>query len=1023
MLANWKYGRVAGRADPRIGGTDARLAFGRSPLLNPTALKARAPNPAAPPPRQHYLISALFFCSGATSLAYEVIWFKRFSHVWGNSALAMALVVASFLLGLGAGALVIGRWADRIRSPLRCYGWCEAGIGLLALLIPFEIAWLGGLSSWLYSHLHGAALFHALARGLLTLLVIGPACVLMGGTLPLLVKQAVAGPEHAGPSTAWLYGINTAGAAMGCLAAGFWLIPALGLVWTNIAVAAANGAIAGLALLAARRFASSSGTTAASTSAPPALGAAVGPARLIYLAVLLTGLASLMLQMIWARQLAVMLGGSTYAFSTTLFIFLSGIGLGSLLCRFLQRRNVDPVRLIAITTVLLVVFTAAGRVAIPAATSSVGLVAPFRGSQFVNALVCIGAGAVLEFVPATCMGMLFPLLVGIASQNKNRIGNTVGAVYAWNTLGSIGGAFLTMLVLVPAFTIARTTALALALYLGALLLVHFQTRGGNSGLLLVSLLGGAVAMAFAALPIDPRLTDYGAFLYGYTPADVLRRDMKALFFREGTACNVLVVESGNHRWLRVNGKTDASTQVDMETQLALAYLPRCLKPDAQDVLIIGHGSGTTAGASLLFPGTRVSCCEIEPGIFESSQFFGAVNHHPESSDRFTPVLDDGRSFLQATEQRFDLIISEPSNPWLAGISSLFTRECYAAARARLKPGGLYAQWVHLYSLDRGDYTMILRTVLSVFPYAALVWINDNNTIIVASELPILPTRDTLGRAQKLVSGLPPVKADLQRYFQATSLPALLLSRYLLDEQDLKAMVDSEASGQLHTDVNLRLEFDAPRRLYSGPPEPAASPARTVIRAAGEALTISKIVQAHGPTPEALLALKYQIALFNRHGNAAAVQNAARFGSTLVSSDPFFLTHLLLSPDALDDAAFAQAAIRLAEVSPDEAANVGGGLWQRRKHQRAAVVFESLSKRHPSSATVWMGLAMNLHALGRTADAEIARKQALQLDPLAGFIRSSITALDAQLQKTDSKIAIETPPLTLPTNGAVPARVE
>jgi spermidine synthase len=998
--------------------------FGQSPPLNSTALKVRVSNPAAPSPRPHRLISVLFFCSGATSLAYEVVWFKRFSHVWGNSALAMALVVACFLLGLGAGALLFGRWADRIRSPLLWYGWCEAGIGLLALLIPFEIGWLGGLNSWLYSHLHDAGLFHALARGLLTLLVIGPPCVLMGGTLPLLVKQTVAGPEDAGRSTAWLYGINTAGAAMGCLAAGFWLIPSFGLAWTNIAVAAGNGAIAAVALLAARRFALSSVPAPASGSTPPAPGAAGRPAMWIYAAVILTGLASLMLQMIWTRQLAVMLGGSTYAFTTTLFIFLTGVGLGSLLCRFLQRRNADPIRLIAITIGLLVVFTAAGRFAIPAATDFVGLAASFRDSQFANALVCVGGGLLLEFLPAIGMGVLFPLLVGIASQHKNRIGNTVGAIYAWNTLGSIGGAFLTMLVLVPALTLPKATALALALYLGALLLVHFKARVRTSGsVVLVSLFAGTVAALFAARPLDPRLTDYGAFLYGYMPADELLRDMKVLFFREGPACNVLVVESGDHRWLRVNGKTDASTQVDMETQLALAYLPRCLKPEAQDVLIIGHGSGVTAGASLLFPGTTVTCCEIEPGILEGSRFFSAVNHGPESSGRFTPVLDDGRSFLQATERRFDLIISEPSNPWLAGISSLFTRECYAAARARLKPGGLFAQWVHLYSLDRADYTMILRTVQAVFPYAALVWINDNNTIIVASEQPITPTPNTLERAQKLVNGLPPVKADLQRYFQATSLPALLLSRYLLDEQALKTFVDSAPSGQLHTDVNLRLEFDAPRRLYRGPTDAASSPARIVLRAAGEALCISKIMQAHGSTPEALLALKYQTALFNRHGNAAAVQNAARLGSRAASGDPFFLTHLLLSPEALDDASFAQAAARLVEVSPDEAANVGGGLWQRRKHQRAAVIFESLVKRHPSSATVWMGLAMNLHALGRSADAELARKKALQLDPLAGFIRSSITALEAQLQKTESKVAIETPPLSLPADGAIPGKVE
>lgn len=248
-----------------------KLVFTSRPRLNVRALKPRLATADTRPASRAYLLFALFFCSGATSLGYEVLWFKRFAHLWGSSALALAFVVASFLLGLGLGASLIGRWADRCRSPLLCYGWCEAGIGVLALLVPLEIAGLGGVNSWVYAHLHRFEFLHALARGLLTFLVIGPPCALMGGTLPLLVKQAAPDQEQAAHSTAWLYGINTAGAAVGCLAAGFWLIPALGLWWTNLAAVAANAAIAVVAMRMARQDASNSGPVSASpaTSAPP----------------------------------------------------------------------------------------------------------------------------------------------------------------------------------------------------------------------------------------------------------------------------------------------------------------------------------------------------------------------------------------------------------------------------------------------------------------------------------------------------------------------------------------------------------------------------------------------------------------------------------------------------------------------------------------------------------------------------------------------------------------------------------
>src|SRR5262249_44997863 len=191
----------------------------------------------------------------------------------------------------------------------------------------------------------------------------------------------------------------------------------------------------------------------------------------------------------------------------------------------------------------------------------------------------------------------------------------------------------------------------------------------------------------------------------------------------GPSCDVLVDQSWMTQ-LRLNGKVDGTTGPDMLTQLGLAYFPRFLRPAARNLLVIGFGSGTTAGTSLLFPEARVTCCEIEPAVFAASQYFAEINHSPEASPRFSLVVDDGRSYLQASREKFDLIISEPSNPWMAGISNLFTREFYQAAKERLTDDGLLTQWVQLYDFAPSDYALILRTVSSVFPHVALVLINE-----------------------------------------------------------------------------------------------------------------------------------------------------------------------------------------------------------------------------------------------------------------------------------------------------------
>jgi hypothetical protein len=231
------------------------------------------------------------------------------------------------------------------------------------------------------------------------------------------------------------------------------------------------------------------------------------------------------------------------------------------------------------------------------------------------------------------------------------------------------------------------------------------------------------------------------------------------------------------------------------------------------VLVIGLGSGTTSGASLLFPETSVACAEIEPAVARASAHFEGVNHRPFASERFALVLNDGRAHLQGARARYDLILSEPSNPWMAGVSNLFTLEFYRAVRDRLAPGGVLAQWIQAYSLTPSDYALVARTVLEVFPHGLLLRLPGTDTILLASERPLDPERDAVERAQALVDSLSPVKADLERWLGTADVRSLLVRHRLLGDAGLRSLLARDGGRGINTDRDLRLEFDAPLRLF------------------------------------------------------------------------------------------------------------------------------------------------------------------------------------------------------------------
>jgi predicted membrane-bound spermidine synthase len=791
--------------------------------------------------------SLLFLASGATGLAYEVIWFKRFAHVWGSSSTAIAAVVASFLFGLGLGALVLGRYADRVSRPLRWYGLSELGIGVLALLALEAIRLLWRFTSALEPHIPEWPVLGFGLRFLITLLIIGPPCTLMGGTLPFLVRQFTPVRSALSRSIAWLYAVNTFGAAAGCYVTGFHLLPSLGIQWTNYLTAATSLLIGGASLILAARLAPvpvvkpggtmETGPQAAVRDAPAHASSSGGPWITVRLAAALTGAAALILQITWNRQLAVALGGSTYAFTATLFVVLLGIACGSLVVRATGGSGFETLRRdsrIAAAVALGVAATAvAGKAALPWMSAWVGTLPHLRAEQAWNAAVSVGASAILEFLPALGMGILFPLCIHLTRGTGGRAGRAIGGIYAWNTAGSLAGATATAILVFPAGGTSLALAIAVGLYVaGAFLLAASappSPAGGRLGALVtpIAVAAGGLGLVLLALrPADPRATDMGSFLYGPVPTTARERT-RIVSFAEGSSCNVLVTDEGTSRNLRVNGKIDATDGIDMVTQLGLAYFPRAYVPDAERVAIIGFGSGTTAGASLLFPGTGVVCCEIEPAVHRTAELFSAVNHLTATTPGLTMFFGDGRSYLQGAGDPFDLIISEPSNPWLAGVSNLFTREFFLVARERLRDCGVLAQWIQTYGFSISEYAMIVRTLKTVFPHYGLISLGEGqDTILLASTAPLAPDPAALDRLAAVIAGTPAIQADLETYFGTDDLRELLLLHHVLDESGLDRLIAGDAATTVNTDANVRLEFDAPLHLFQGSiPAPDQVPRR------------------------------------------------------------------------------------------------------------------------------------------------------------------------------------------------------
>jgi predicted membrane-bound spermidine synthase len=796
-----------------------------------------------------WVILLLFFCSGATALVYEVIWSKFLTQILGSTIYAQTVVLAAFMGGLALGNKLFGGWSAGLRQPVRVYGYLEITIGLYAFFFPTFDQWTEQLFVAGGSGILSRTGWLLAWKGLLSVaLLLGPT-VLMGGTLPLLAEWLHTFSREAGRRSTLFYAVNSLGAVAGAGLAGFWLVQNLGLIASLQMTALVNvlvGATAGLlsrSSLPGRATEGSQGVGSGNPHPDPLLSDGRGgqgagdtlPDPLLSdgkgrrglsragAVVALTGAVSMGLEVLSSRSLAMIFGSSVQSFAVVLMAFILGIGLGSGCVALARRWNISDEKLVGLLLsaaglwVTLLVFNLEHWVDFYRIAQS-GLGRTSVGYVY-HQLLTTGMSLVVLGVPAACLGAVLPLMIRVESARAGSLGKKVGTLLTWNTLGAVGGTLIAGFILMPWVGLRNAFgALALVLALGTLVIAWpSDWRAGRflavgCALFAASLfvLGGDNwRWVISSGVFRSREKDFDPM------AMTLRKQHVKILFYEDAADATVSVEQGDEmpglpsasdRGLRVNGKTDATAHSDLNTQLLLAHLPMLVRPGAKDAFVFGLGSGISAGALLSYPLERIAVAENCEPVIRASKYFVEWNRGVLADRRTHLWHEDARTVLKLSSQLYDIIVAEPSNPWTAGIGSVFSREFYQLAASRLKPEGVMAQWFHVYEMHDGIVELVLRTFDAVFPHVE-IWDSRSGDIIMLGSMQPWQTGPAIFKTGFAIPG---VQTDLAQI--GIRSPEALLAHQLASQRTAFAI---PGGGPIQSDLFPLLEYAAPRAFYFG----------------------------------------------------------------------------------------------------------------------------------------------------------------------------------------------------------------
>ncbi|MBI2190606.1 MAG: fused MFS/spermidine synthase [Planctomycetes bacterium] len=771
------------------------------------------------------------FASGGAALLYEILWLRYLTLIFGVSCYALSTILVAFMTGLGLGGYVLGRFDLSARKALALYAAAETLIGIYAWFSPQAIHLFQPLYIQAYRSAGGPPpsqffLFFAASCSALIL-----PTFLMGATLPLIVSAVTRSPEGAPRTVGILYFINTLGGVAGAGLTGFLFIPALGMEATLALGSALNFLAAGVALALRAAWAGGPGMDIPAAVPEADREAARSNGCIALAIVFLSGAASMIYEVVWTRLISLLVGSSTYAFTLMLMTFLLGMACGSLGLARRAESSARPALMLAALQAILALFVWASTPLLDRAQAIILVAYQWLGIRFSAFLVAefLVAVAIL-FLPALILGATFPLATRLYLGVGRSAARSVGDLYGLNTLGAISGAVLGGFYLLghPAFGSER------ALLIGSFL--NLVAAGAGLALALPrrpEIVRAAILTAAATfvlvyhfLPGWNRLLlvsgvfDHPSY-YEEQFKEAGRRDLEALrkivgrarllFFAEGPDATVSVsrlrTPNGEQRkYLRINGKVEATSayEHDLATQVLIAQLGLCLHPSPRRVAVIGLGSGISLGSVLTHPEVEsVDCLEISPLVARAARQFDQENGRALDDRRVRLILNDARNHFMATDRLYDVIASEPSNPWITGVSNLFTLEHYQRCQARLAPGGLMCQWFHLYNTTPELVRMTIRTFLQVFPHTTLWTVNTDLFMVGAPEPWRLERARVTAHLQESQ-----VLRDLERIHVPN--PDALVKKLLMRADALRAFT---GEGPIHTDDRPLLEFSAPWALY------------------------------------------------------------------------------------------------------------------------------------------------------------------------------------------------------------------
>jgi spermidine synthase len=700
----------------------------------------------------YYLI---FTISGFSGLIYESIWSHYLKLFLGHAAYAQSLVLVIFMGGMAVGAWVAGQYSTRWRAPILVYALVEAIIGLFALVFHGSfVAITDSVHGSLLPAMDSPMMAYALKWTIAALMIV-PQSILLGMTFPLMTAGVIRRyPQQSGGTISLLYFTNSLGAAVGVLASGFWLIGTLGLPGTIMVAGAINVVLAAAVALIVRADQSAAVGAPATT---PTNAAADRSARVMLAAAFVTGMASFIYEIGWIRMLSLVLSSATHAFELMLSAFILGLAFGGLFIRWWIDRIASPIKFAAYVQIamgLLALLT------LPLYGLTFDWMADFLGAlnrtdENYKVLMLASHGVALTvMLPATfCAGMTLPLFTH-ALLKAGYGEKSIGRIYASNTLGSIAGVLFAVNVGLPQFGVKNLIGVGagLDIALGVSLLYIALAPGREriravAEALVVSVCAGAVLLVFSN--ITPAKLASGVFRYQRSEVPP---NLTFYFYRDGKTASINVHGTmGKALTIGTNGKPDAtliydpsvSEMSEEDTMILLGSMPFGYKPDAKRIAVIGMGSGLTTHTVLALPNVeRVDTIEIEAAMVEAARLFGHRVARAYDDPRSKIHLEDAKTFFAVNNATYDVIISEPSNPWISGVSSLYSHEFYRQLRNYLTEDGVLVQWIHLYENDIELVMSILKAMDIAFSDYALYFTNSHDMLIVARKTGELGHLDT-----------------------------------------------------------------------------------------------------------------------------------------------------------------------------------------------------------------------------------------------------------------------------------------